>query len=231
MADTTLNSTRLRQTERRDYVALNNGPSLPKDRLKKESWSTTKLYHLVVVDSKFIAEKLYVKVHYTDKEWDSAKYDEWRSADEVLDIPNCYLENTPEGKAFFLQQLKIAIKESLHGQRKVDSIVNIELPIQKDLFHELALHGKRAQSRLYYIQSLVAFDSLLEEGWHWRIFNSQGDFAFVTPNTISFRLTERRPLEQYSAEGNLEVLHRGFMFKMKFARGMGNAFDFQSFAK
>ena len=53
------------------------------------------------MDSKLEEEKLSVKVHYTDKEWSSPCFDEWREACEIVDIPSCYTDNSEEEKAFF----------------------------------------------------------------------------------------------------------------------------------
>ena len=155
-----------------NYGVLNSGPALPAgDHQKIKKWSTTKHFNLIVVDSKLEEEKLFVKVHYTDKEWSSPCFDEWREACEIVDIPSCYTDNSEEGKAFFLEQLKSTIKENLHGQRKVDTVVNIELPIARNLFLELSSLGNFVGKQ--YRVGISALDSILGEAWHWRIFNCQ----------------------------------------------------------
>ena len=215
-----------------DYKQLHKGTPIPKENIISKKWSTTKLYDLEVSDSKYIDDVLFVKVHYVDKEWCSPSYDSWIPACDVIDIPHCFLTCSPEQRSFFIEQLKLLIKENLHAQRKVDSIVNIDLPIQKDLFEEfksLGVGGGNKRNSHIILRSLSNFDDLLGEGWHWRVLNKQGDFSFVEPNTITFWLTERKPLEEYSAEGILKLVHRGYRFHLRFARGIGNRFDFQNF--
>ena len=127
-----------RKRKQHDYRKLNSGPAVPTEKLVSKTWSTTKLYELEVIDSKFVDNKLLVKVHYTDDEWSASCYDSWRDATDVINIPDCCLQFTDELKTQFFEQLKTAIKESLHGQRKIDSKVDIELPIPKTLFEELS---------------------------------------------------------------------------------------------
>ena len=219
-----------RPRKEHNYRVLNNGPSL--SCVKKEprsKWSTTKLYSLEILDCKFINEKLHVKVHYTDKEWSSAKYDTWREATDIIDIPDSYVNGTQEQKLLFLEQLKTTIKENLHGQRKVDSIINIEVPVPQNTFSELSCLGCESEKNKshFILESLSMFNDILGEGWDKRIFNQQGDFAYVVPNTVTFWLKERQPLEDFTPEGNIKIVHRGFCFRMQFARGIGNRFDYQ----
>lgn len=83
-----------RRREPVDYTKLNSGEALPKEytgctSTRKEAWSTSKLYHLEIVETKDIDAVTWVKVHYTDKQWNSSRYDEWRLARDVIDIPDC----------------------------------------------------------------------------------------------------------------------------------------------
>ena len=218
-----------RKRQQPDYRQLHNGPELPAEKVASKKWSTTKLFELVIIDSKFVGDRHLVKVHYTDEEWSAPSFDSWRDANDIIDIPNCYVHCTDELRAQFFQKLKTAIKEALHGQRKIDSKVNIELQIPKALFEELSCLGRKTKKSFYELQSLADLSGLLGEDWHWRIFNHQGDFAFVTPGTVTFWQKERKPLEQYRANGTLEFIHRGFHFHVQFVRGIGNRFDFQQF--
>ena len=135
--DSNLRSSRLWQTARVDYRLSNRGPSLPTDRigLPKKSCSTTKLYSFV--DSKICSRRsLFCPLYRWGME-----------ICRIRCVPNCFVESTPEGRTFFVEQLKIAIKESLHDQRKVDSItcMNAELPIQRKLFDEIASLEKQTE--------------------------------------------------------------------------------------
>ena len=139
-----------------------------------------------------------MKVHYTEKEWSSQEFDTWLDARDIVDIPESFVNGTEEQKSAFVEQLKTAIKENLHGQRKVDSIVNIELPIPLHLFEEVASLGHKTQvslrNRLFTLNDISLLDTLLGKGWDRRIFNKQGDFSFVTPGTVTIWLKERQPL-------------------------------------
>ncbi len=123
----------LRQRPLINYLELAKGPSLPHIHAKRETWSTKKLYDLTVSKSKLEDGVLKVFVHYTG--WASA-YDEWRDASDILDIPEEYLFSNKETKKLCYYNLRIAIKESLHGQRKVNSVVEVHHAIQRDVFDD-----------------------------------------------------------------------------------------------
>lgn len=99
------------------------------------------------------------------------------------------------------------------------------MPIFEELSH-LGRKSKNTKSQ-FVLESLSNVDGVLGKGWNTRIFYRQGDFAYVEPNTVTFWLMERRPLEEFSCEGNLTLIHRGFCFRMQFARGLGNRFDYK----
>lgn len=124
-----------------------------------------------------------------------------------------------------MENLSTLIKESLHGQRKVDSAVNISVQIERKLYKELFSAGSFPKP--VQLTDVKEWNELLGEHWHYRIFNLQGDFAFVTPGTLTYWITERRPLEEYSADGVQVFRHRGFIFRVKFVRGLGNKHDFK----
>ena len=212
-----------------NYNQLNSGLPLPQDikqRQKPKTWSTTKFYPLEIIDSKLIDEKLWVKVHYTEEEWSSPVYDEWRPATEVTDIPDCFTSYTEESKDYFLSKLRISIKEALHAQRKVDSLVKIEVDIQRDLFADLFPHSGQFTQKIH-LEDLSDWDEHLGSKWNIRLVNCKGDHAFVTPGTLSFWMRVKKPLEDYNIDGTLSLLHRGYRFHMQFVRGLGNKFDLE----
>ena len=168
-------------------------------------------------------------MHYTDPEWSHQRYDEWRDAADIVDIPTSYVQFNDEIKDLFLTKLRLCVKEALHCQRKVDSVVSIDCDIPRDLFP--VLFKKPLTFAKHRLDSLNDWDSILGESWNYRIVNSKGDFAFVTSGTVSFWMRERRPLEEYSADGCLELLHRGFTFHLYFVRGLGNKHDFSEICK
>lgn len=219
-----------RQRRAVDYKRLAGGPDLPNaSGGRKQTWSTSKLFPLEVTDSNLVDNKLMVKVHYTDPEWSHERFDEWRDAADIVDIPASYIQYNNEIKDLFLTKLRLSVKEALHCQRKVDSIVNIVCDIPRDLF-PVVFNTPLTFSK-HRLDNLDDWNSILGASWNYRIVNSKGDFAFVTTGTVSFWIRERRPLEEFNADGCLELLHRGFIFHVKFGRGLGNKHDFLEYVK
>ena len=100
--------------------------------------------------------------------------------------------------------------------RKVDSLVSVQVPIQKDAFQNLESLGKRHQNKKGWLTSdCNTLATLFGEKWHYRVVNSNKDFAYVVDGTIIFRLKERPPMIDYSDEGQLTYSHRGFKIKNK----------------
>ena len=64
-------------------------------------------------------------------------HDEWHPASDVTEIPDTFIFYTEELKETFVSELKLVIKECLHAQRKVDSLVKLELDITKELVSDL----------------------------------------------------------------------------------------------
>ena len=137
---------------------------------------------------------------------------------------------TEETRCLFLSNWKIAVTENLHCQRKVDSLVEIRLQIPKDLFQEIAAVGKPHKRGQYIVDNLHNLDQFLGNNWHYRVANRQRDFAFIADNKVFFRLSERKPLVEYTDNGEImKCCHRGFVFVFKFVRGLGNGLDFDQF--
>ena len=118
-----------------NYRELASGPSLRYNSVKPETWSSSILYPLTVLDSKLEDGILKVFVHYTG--WQK-KYDEWRDAADVIDIPAEFLSSDEAAKKLFYKNLQFVIKELLHGQRKVNSFVELRLAVVKDIFEDLS---------------------------------------------------------------------------------------------
>lgn len=201
-------------------------PEKTRQKLSTSNWSTTKFYPLSIIDKKIDCGINYVKVHY--KNW-SSKYDEWRVAEDVLTTPEYVC--IPDANELFRNSLIISIKEQLNTCRKVDSLVNIKLNIQRDTFDELkSLGTPAARSGRYRLQSLSDLNNYLGDGWYYRIVNSSGDFSFVISGTTQFWLHERKPLISYSNDKTSHtLLHRGFVFTMRFVRDHGTSHDFDNF--
>ena len=142
-----------------------------------------------------------------------------------MSIPDIYLITKPGGREVILEALKVTIKESLHGQRKVTSIIELRLPICRDLFEELAKYRSFHGSTICSVDNLKA---ILGNGWNLRIFNQHGDFAYVKDKTISLRLVERAPLLEYIVDGEATYTHHGFTLVFKGQRGLGKRQDFNA---
>lgn len=73
------------------------------------------------------------------------------------------------------------IKQSLHCQRKTDSLVDIRLPVVKDIFEtfvDIALsHPQR--NKHFTIKWLSSFSALFGQNWFIRIINKVGDFTYT----------------------------------------------------
>lgn len=212
-----------------NYQQLTKGPRLPTDKKVRQfkTWSTTKLYPLEITDSKVVGDKLMVKVHYVEKEWVSHIYDEWRDAEEIVNVPDSFVKYTAETRELFLSRLGIAIKESLHGQRKVDSAVKLRVDIPKNLFEDLFLDNNLPpHTGRICLDSFDQWNSYLGKNWNLRIFNCNGDFACVMPGTLCYWLSDKKPLEEYRLDGGLRLIHRGYLFSLKFVKGLGSKSDF-----
>ena len=212
----------LRKRPRIDYKELASGPSFPKDEKKTKTWSTRQFFELRIIDTKFESEKLYCRVHYIG--WPS-KYDEWRLASDIIDIPEEFLKSTESERRLFFTNLRIAIKEALHCQRRADSFVEIKTQITKDIYQELQALGTPKKRGQYLLSDIRSFDRFLGNGWNLRIINRHKDFAYIANDQLFFRLSEREPLHEFSLDGQPVISHRGFMLIIKFVRALGNRED------
>jgi len=221
-------STKKARKPRVDYKKLAAGPELPFDRKRSDTWSTRTFYRLIVIDSKLQEDTLLVYVHYIG--WPS-KYNEWRLARDILDIPEEFLVSSEEGRKLFFTNLRIFIKEALHCQRKRDSLVELRIQISKDIFEQIKHLGTLQKRGQYLLRDIRSFDQFLGANWNYRIVNQHKDFAFVGKNELFFRLSEREPLCEFDADGLPQYTHRGFVIVVKFIRRLGNRHDFESFAR
>ncbi len=216
--------TNRRNIQRVDYRQLAEGPKLTEER-QKTNWSTRQYFELEVCDSKLENGQLFFKVHYIG--W-SATFDEWRVANEVIDIPEEFLQSSNETRSLVVQNLKLAIKEALHCQRKSDSLIELRVQIARDFFEEISKLCTELKRGEYKLNAKNSLNCLLGAGWHYRIINEHKDFAFIAGD-VFFRLSEREPLREFSSEGQVTFLHRGYRLVMKFVRGKGNANDLKTF--
>lgn len=168
-----------------------------------------KLYPVVVTDMDKIEKR--VKIHYVEySKW----YDEWRPCDtedsnppfqwvESLRIPSsASLENPME---LVHGELYCQIKRKLYSGQKDDPATRVEIRIDQDVFDEgLALAGKPSKERgktVCRIDSNEALNHSLGIKWDERIFNENGDFAFVIEKTVRFWLSRKTAIQEFKVIG------------------------------
>lgn len=195
---------------------------LPSLKTKKETWSTRKLYELEVIKEKTEGGELYCYVHY--KGW-SSKYNHWIPSANIVDVPQCLVDGTPD--EMFFHSLRIAIKEKLNGNRKEDSLVDIAVPVQKRCFETLSSLGIPCKGG-FSLSSFSQLAPLLGKDWFFRIFNEGGDFSHIVHRTVKFYLREREPLQEF-VDGAVLYTHRGFVCIFKFVREDKNESHFAEF--
>ena len=177
------------------------------------------------------------------------KYDEWRQATDVIDIPEEFVSTCPAATKFFYAQLSVSIQEHLHIHRKTDNSVSVQIPIQKDKrgggggrvppspppprFAPMPPIGVSWQTSPHPTKkgwaSCGDLTNLLGEKWQYRIVNKNKDFAFVVEDTITFQVKERSPMVEYNEAGKCTYSHRGFVLDFRFVRERGNANDLQMY--
>ncbi|KAJ8029732.1 hypothetical protein HOLleu_29202 [Holothuria leucospilota] len=212
-----------------NYSNLHNGSPLKlslNSREIKKTWSTKTLFEVTLVDQRQNNGVREVKVHYPG--W-SRSFDEWRKENEIVDIPHQVFTST--GEDFFEFTLLHAIKGKLNCARKKDNEISINIPVQKECFdlftakHNLVSSQKAACS-FYSFRDTQHAKSTFLKGWWYRIINKAGDFAYINFDTFKIWIKERPCLEEYSADGQLQLTHRGFQAVTRFVSLKGNRFDY-----
>ena len=201
---------------------------IPKAEAKTYRYPKEKLWDIRIIDRKVENGKNLVLVHYIGFE---RRYDEWQQEDMVLSVPPEVKEKSAYGH--FKHQLLIEIKGRLCVTRGVDSKVDINVPIQSEIFKEVSKLGIPVGQK-FRIRSADALTNLLCPRWNLRICNQYGDFAEVVLETLRFWLGCRKPLLEFTPDTPTvgdgtsflrNEVHRGFVFRMTFVRHLGNKKD------
>ena len=95
-----------------------------------------------------------------------------------------------------------SVIRKLYSGRKDDPATRVEVRVNHDVFdEELALTRKSKKDRekaVYWISSNQPdFESKLRIIWDERIFNENGDYAFVTEGTVRFWLSKKTPIQEF----------------------------------
>ena len=187
-----------------------------------------------------------IKVHYIGY---SHEYDEWRPADEVVDLTpgrqedrgNERTESDSEEvgetsrsdfKPFNLyKELASKIKSSLMSSRRRDPVCRVELGFDAIYFEGLVKRARLiTKSRLstwqtYSIDKFAKLEDLLGRRWYIRGLNLAGDFCYVKPGTVIFYLMKQKVHADYQLEedGTIKkyLFGGGYQLVFKFVRGDG----------
>ena len=191
-----------------------------------------KLYRLRVLEEDNDSDR--VKVRYIGY---GSEHDEWRAKEDVvvLDDPDSSsseeYDDIPVAKHSFKQfclydELGYRIKCCLMSDRKRDPLCRISMPFDTVYFDGLARRGTIFKGAKYYtIIKFSAFEDILGSRWFIRGLNSAGDFCYIKPKTVRFRLKEktRRVDYQLKEDGTLtkHFVGVGNTLTFEFVRGDG----------
>jgi len=168
-----------------------------------------------------------VKIHYIGY---GNEYDEWRKSNEIetsaCSATDGYdLHSTLAGR----------IKATLNGQRKSSPRIRVVMPFDESTFNEGLgskgyIHKPAKGISQYKLTHLRDLNELLGKGWHYRGINKAGDYSYVTPGTVRYRLYKRRSITHYVPNSNGQPMKshipQGHMLNFTFVRGNGTPSDF-----
>ena len=203
-----------------------------KKKKKKKSAIQNQLYEIEVVAIDKQEKK--VKIHYKGY---GEEADEWRDCSEENMFPFERLEKVfipgemslEDRTNIFHERVYQEIKRKLWSGRRDDPDIRIEINVDYDVFDRgLGKVVKGIQKRgkkVHTIKDNVDLDHLLGSKWNERIFNENGDFAYVVNGTVTYWLTKRKPIVEYKLIGGkfvrseIEGVHA---LVLTFVRGDGN---------
>lgn len=191
---------------------------------------------MVVTDVDKVGKR--VKIHYVGY---SERYDEWRACEsednnlfqgmELLSSPSS--SSLDDRLELIHGELYREIKKKLYSGRKDDPSTRVEVRIDQNVFNGgLALAGKAKTERgkvVYSIDSNQTLNHLLGLNWDERIFNENGDFAFVIEGTVRFWLARRNPIQEFKVIGGKYIkseIEDNFYSTFTFVRGDGNRHNY-----
>ena len=103
------------------------------------------------------------------------------------------------------------IKKKLHSSKNDDPQVRIEIDVEEEIYSNVlgSLSTKAVKERVrlvQYVGSNHVFDKVLGFNWDKRIFNCNGEFAYVINGTVKFWLKRKSPITEYKFVGHGKVL-------------------------
>ena len=212
-------------------------PSTKVNRATSSESST--LYRLKILERDDRNQR--VKVRYVGY---SRKYDEWRKADDIVDLNES--DNSDEetvsllgsqlSKFCLFEELACQIKSSLMSNRKGDPVCCIVMSFDTLHFEALsrrgARNGTKGKQEIYGLSSLSKLDDLLGERWYMRGLNSAGDFCYIEPSTVKFYLKHQRQKIDFQLQddGTMKTQYFGIRHQLvfKFVRSDGTLAQWDS---
>lgn len=207
---------------------------------RKKTRKDNKLYEVEVKEVD--RERNMVRIHYKGY---SDKFDEWRpyGSEEESYFPFVRQEKMPlpsensleERSDLFKHKLYTEIKRKLYSCKRDDPDVRIEVDVSEDVFtHVLGNLVGSVMERgkaVYKLNSNRVLDEILGLKWDDRIFNSNGDFAYVIEKTTKFWLGKKSPVVEYKVLGNGKYIRSEIedtsQAVFTFVRGDGNRLQYE----
>ena len=129
----------------------------------------------------------------------------------------------------FHERVYYEIKRKLWSGLRDDPSVRIEIIVDVDVFEKglgQVVRGIQSKGKkIYAIKDNNSLDHLLGLKWSERVFNENGDFAYVVKGTVKFWLAKRNPITEFKyIDGKLvrSAIQGLYMLVFTFVRGDGN---------
>lgn len=151
-------------------------------------------------------------------------------------VPVVSEESVSDRSDILRSKLYREIKKKLHSSKKDDPQIRIEIDAQEDAYNNVlgSLSTKAANERgrfVQYMESNLLLDDVLGINWDKRIFNCNGDFAYVVDGTVKFCLARKSPIVEYKFVGHgkllKSVIEDTTQVVFTFVRGDGNKHQYK----
>ena len=206
--------------------------NLPRGIQRRPKRVTKPREQLYAVDILERGENGRIKVHYIG--YDS-EYDEWKGEDELEDISEHQSElpaSPPDSivETYSLyRDLGVRIKRGLLCSRTSSPVIKIVMPFDVLLFNgglkEAGVPSKRVGGIQHYkISHYRDLNHLLGQNWHVRGINANGDYGYVTCDTVDFCLKKSRKIDDYLPTTNGPRCHKidpGYVLTFSFVCNYG----------
>ena len=211
-------------------------PPAEQKKKRKANRVDKTLYDVEIVERDHKTKR--VRIHYVGYD---VKFDEWitNNKEDVCPIVKLNKAYVPdEGslisrKNLLCDTVVTSIKQKLYSHRLNDPDSRVEVECDEDVFSLFSLLCNKKIERgrtFYHPKQLSDLNQLLKINWHQRIFNENGDYAFIIPDTLRISLNRRIPIKEFSYHGGkyIEVAtERRSIMVFTFVRGDGNKAQYE----